>query len=186
MAQPTNPPLQYPQKGLMKWFFKMPMYVWRMGYGFLLGRWFLILTTTGRKSGLPRHTPLQYFGGCERKYVVSGWGEKAQWYKNMMTYPNVTIQSAHGIESVRGRVVTDDQDYIQAFQQCQHDPMMRWWMASMDIPPTQEAFLANKDKFLMVTFDPTSEPTPPPLPADLVWVNGVIGGWIVWRVLHRR
>ena len=186
MTQTANPPLHYPQKGFMKWFFKSPLLAWRSGYGFLLGRWILILTTTGHKSGMPRHTPLQFFGGHDRKYVISGWGEKANWYKNMMTYPNVTIQSAYGVEAVNGRVVKEDADFIEAFQRCQHDPIMRWWLQSLDIPITQEAFLANKDNFTLITFDPTSEPTPPPLHADLVWTNWVLGGWLVWRILRGK
>jgi|YNPBryunderm2012_1023409.scaffolds.fasta_scaffold42876_2 hypothetical protein len=35
---------------------------------------------------------------------------------------------------------------------------------------TRESFLANRERFYLVTFDPTDEPTPPPLPADLRWV----------------
>ncbi len=182
----ANAPIKHPQKGFLKWFFKMPMYGWRMGYGFLLGRWMLILTTTGRKSGLPRHTPLQFFGGRERKYIISGWGHQADWLKNMTKYPNVTLQSAYGIESVQGRVVTEEADFIVAFQHCQHDPIMRWWMNSMEIPITQEAFLANKDKFTLVTFDPTTEPTPPPMAIDLVWVNWVLGAWLVVRILRGK
>lgn len=181
---PTNAPVKYPQKGFLKWFFKMPMYGWRMGYGFLLGRWMLILTTTGRKSGLPRHTPLQFFGGEGQKYIISGWGSQSDWFKNMVKYPNVTIQSAYGTESVQGRVVTEDADFITAFQRCQHDPIMQFWFNSMDIPITQEAFLANKDQFTLVTFEPTSNPTPPPMPIDLAWVNWVVGGWLVWRILR--
>lgn len=187
MTELLNPPIQRPTKGFMKWFFKSPLIAWRMGHGFIFGRWILILTTTGRKSGLPRHTPLQFFGGRERKYIISGWGEHADWYKNMLVYPNITIQSAYGVESVRGREVMDDEEYRQTFQYCHRDPIMRWWMRYMDIPISEEAFLVHKDKFLIVTFEPTSEPTPPPLKKDLAWLNLLMGGWVVWRVLkHGR
>jgi hypothetical protein len=38
-----------------------------------------------------------------------------------------------------------------------------------------------------MTFDPTSEPTPPPLSADLVWVWGVLlGGLVIGWVLGRQ
>jgi len=30
--------------------------------------------------------------------------------------------------------------------------------------------VAQQDRFIILTFDPTNEPTPPPLEADLRWV----------------
>ena len=48
----------------------------------------LLLTTTGRKSGLPRVTPLQYeeFGGVI--YIGSARGVKADWFKNLQADPH--------------------------------------------------------------------------------------------------
>jgi len=50
----------YPQSAWRKLFMKMPLYYWRMGLGPILKRWFLVLTTAGRKSGQPRHTMLEF------------------------------------------------------------------------------------------------------------------------------
>jgi len=52
----------------------------------------LLLTTLGRKSGLPRITPLQYEGvdGCY--YIASARGAEADWYKNILANPSVHIQ----------------------------------------------------------------------------------------------
>lgn len=37
-----------------------------------------------------------------------------------------------------------------------------------------EQFLAQKDRFNFVTFDPTDQPTPEPLKADLAWIWAIL------------
>ncbi len=52
----------------------------------------LLLTTLGRKSGLPRITPLQYeeVNGCY--CIASARGAEADWYKNVLVNPSVHVQ----------------------------------------------------------------------------------------------
>jgi deazaflavin-dependent oxidoreductase (nitroreductase family) len=52
----------------------------------------LLLTTIGRKSGLPRVTPLQYeeIGGAY--YSASARGAEADWFKNIEANRNVRVQ----------------------------------------------------------------------------------------------
>lgn len=55
----------------------------------------LILTTTGRSSGLPRSTPLIYRTSGEAYVVVASNGGAAdhpQWYKNIQADPEVRVQ----------------------------------------------------------------------------------------------
>jgi deazaflavin-dependent oxidoreductase (nitroreductase family) len=51
----------------------------------------LLLTTTGRKSGLPRVTPLQFEKVDETYYIASARGQEADWFKNIRANPNVHI-----------------------------------------------------------------------------------------------
>jgi len=52
----------------------------------------LLLTTTGRKSGLPRVTPLQYEEHLGILYVASARGRQADWFKNLVVNPQVHVQ----------------------------------------------------------------------------------------------
>ena len=63
---------------LFKWLFKIPVFFYKIGLP-LFGKYILLLTTTGRKSGRKRHTPLEYrlekstgnivsYGGMGRQY----------------------------------------------------------------------------------------------------------------------
>jgi len=52
----------------------------------------LLLTTTGRKSGLPRSTPLQYEELNGMIYVASARGQQSDWFRNILADPNVHVQ----------------------------------------------------------------------------------------------
>jgi deazaflavin-dependent oxidoreductase (nitroreductase family) len=74
---------------------------------FLLGRFILLLTTRGRKSGLPRVTPLQYEMIDGDYYLGSARGMKADWCRNIQACPDVSLQvkgtKLHG----KAELVTD-------------------------------------------------------------------------------
>jgi deazaflavin-dependent oxidoreductase (nitroreductase family) len=69
-----------------------PQFLYAIGLGPIYGRLVLLLTTTGRKSGLDRVTPLQYeeMDGCI--VIGSARGTKADWYRNIVANPNVKIR----------------------------------------------------------------------------------------------
>jgi len=77
-----------------KWVFKAPILYYNLGLGWMLGKRFLLLTTTGRRSGKPHRTPLEFvYNPLEDMYRVSpGWGAKTDWYRNLRNDPHVTVQ----------------------------------------------------------------------------------------------
>jgi deazaflavin-dependent oxidoreductase (nitroreductase family) len=52
----------------------------------------LLLTTTGRKSGLPRQTRLQYEKEGGAIYVAAARGQQADWFRNILANPHVEVQ----------------------------------------------------------------------------------------------
>ncbi|MFX0095147.1 MAG: nitroreductase family deazaflavin-dependent oxidoreductase [Candidatus Hodarchaeota archaeon] len=66
----------------------IPLYRLRVLALLGLGRRLLILTTKGRKSGKKRHNPLEYFRINKVIHIFSGFGEKADWFKNMVANPD--------------------------------------------------------------------------------------------------
>jgi deazaflavin-dependent oxidoreductase (nitroreductase family) len=75
----------------------MPLYRLTRGFiGHHLGhRYTLLLTTTGRRSGKPRTTPLTYMTDGPNYYVVaSNWGSDQfpAWYHNLVAQPQVEVQ----------------------------------------------------------------------------------------------
>jgi len=53
--------------------------------------WQLLLTTTGRKSGLRRRTPLGYLVADGSAWVMAGYGSSTLWYRNLLAHPAVDV-----------------------------------------------------------------------------------------------
>lgn len=70
-------------------FVRAPIPLYRHGFGWLLGSRIIMLEHTGRNSGLPRYVCLEVVERDEAKSVtvVSGFGERAQWYHNLQEQP---------------------------------------------------------------------------------------------------
>ena len=87
-----------PQDGpgpIMKWVFRFPLLLSKLGLGWLMGPWVLILTTRGRKTGKPRRTPVeyQYDRHHNRYYLMAGWAGNTDWYRNLRREPRVSVQA---------------------------------------------------------------------------------------------
>jgi deazaflavin-dependent oxidoreductase (nitroreductase family) len=179
--------ITYPSSRLLKQAFKVPITLWRMGLGYLVGKLFMILTTNGRKSGQPRYTAIEFHEYKGRKYVYSAFGEKADWYKNILTDPHVTIQTASRTEHVIARRIIIEKELVEAFEFVTYNPVMKRWVQALGFHLSLADFISQKDRFFIVTFDPIDESTPPPLVADLNWIwlvivpVSIISGWLIIR-----
>ncbi|MBW7885766.1 MAG: nitroreductase family deazaflavin-dependent oxidoreductase [Caldilineaceae bacterium] len=69
-----------------------PRLLYAVGLGPLIGQLVLLLTTTGRRTGRTRVTPLQYEEIDGTLYVAAARGPKADWFRNLMADPNVEVQ----------------------------------------------------------------------------------------------
>lgn len=179
MAETSRTPvpvsIPYPSTPLMKALFRLPIVLYRLGLGPLVGRLIMLMTTTGRKSGLPRTTAIEFHEYEGRKYVYSGWGTRAQWVRNLEADPYLTIQTWRGAENVVARRLTGVEELGHVYDLMSANPFMRRWIEMLGITFTREAFLAARDRITLITFDPTDQPTPPPVPVDLTWVWQALG-----------
>jgi deazaflavin-dependent oxidoreductase (nitroreductase family) len=82
-------------RGLVRLAFRFPIWLYHVHLGWLLGYRFVLLTHTGRKSGLLRETVLEVVrynkatGDC---VVASGWGTKSDWFYNITANPKIIFQ----------------------------------------------------------------------------------------------
>jgi deazaflavin-dependent oxidoreductase (nitroreductase family) len=63
----------------------------RGGRGNFMGMEVLILNTVGRRSGQPRETPVAWFAGDERGWLIvasGGGSQHPDWYVNLMAHPD--------------------------------------------------------------------------------------------------
>jgi deazaflavin-dependent oxidoreductase (nitroreductase family) len=82
--------------GTLRLAFRLPIYLYRLNLGWLLGHRGLLLIHQGRKSGLLRETVLEvirYDPATKESVVLSGWGEKADWYRNIKVTPAMEVRT---------------------------------------------------------------------------------------------
>ncbi len=75
--------------GALRLAFRLPIYLSRLNLGWLLGH-------RGRESGLPRETVLEaifYDPKTRESVVLSAWGEKADWYRNVEATPALEVRT---------------------------------------------------------------------------------------------
>lgn len=93
----NNPSLNQQLRAMFKTFNRGMLALWRLGFGPSLNVWpavfgrYMVLTTVGRKSGLPRRTPLNYAEIDGAIYCTAGFGGGSDWYRNIKSNPQVEV-----------------------------------------------------------------------------------------------
>lgn len=196
VKQEKGGPLPYPKKGsINRFIYKLPLLLWRMGFGSFLshpargGRKMMVVTTLGRKSGLPCHTMVSRIDFDQKDYAISGWWLRSDWTKNIHEDPLVTIQVGLKIYAAHARRVVD----LEEFRSVAHslfesggDSHFEDWLDTLEIAHTLDDLIDNKDRVNFIGFDLVDMEGPSPLTANLIWIWAVLFslllGWLffVW------
>jgi deazaflavin-dependent oxidoreductase (nitroreductase family) len=81
-------------QGCARLLLRAPVWLYRFGLGWLLGRRFLMVEHRGRRTGKPRYAVLEVVRHdhlADSYVVASGWGRKADWYRNVRLTPEVRV-----------------------------------------------------------------------------------------------
>ena len=73
-------------------------------------REFLSLTTTGRKTGLPREIEIWFVEADGRIYVLAEHGYRAHWVQNILAKPEVRVRVGDHQWNGAARVLDPEQD----------------------------------------------------------------------------
>jgi len=102
-----------------------------------LGRKVLLLTTTGRKSGVGRTTPLVFMsqGNQVVVYPSNGGKESAPaWWLNLQANPAATIQIGKDTRPVRARIASE-REHAEIWPQAErYNPHWRDYARSVSRP----------------------------------------------------
>jgi len=82
-------------RGLLKWAYFLPRYLYRWHLGWLLGHRVMMITHVGRKTGRKRQTVVEavnYDPKTQACVAVAGYGEQTDWYRNIQAHPALEIQ----------------------------------------------------------------------------------------------
>jgi len=172
---------------------KFMIAMFRLGLGPCVGGnpytgYIMVITTIGRRSGLPRRTPVNYASGENEVYCLAGFGSRSDWYRNVLASPNVQVWIGRRGWAGRAETMTDPAEWL---------PIYRWIARRAgfaDRAFTKEAISELSDERLLrvgaegpvirIRLDkelPRSEG-----PGDLAWLWLVVGitfaaGWLAGR-----
>lgn len=177
MKEPQAPqpvPIPYPTS-LVRFFLRTPLTFFRLGLGDVLNMLrLMVLTTRGRKSSQPRHVAVEYRRHGSKVYIISGWGERPDWYKNLLADPLVTIQmGSHTLSALADRV-TDRAEALRAVNLFRRDAPSRYdavlgrvidnEVNGLKLPEVSPQFTIVRLEII------ADEPLLPRLRADLIWL----------------
>ena len=159
-AQP--PRFQQRPHGLQRLLFRLPIGLYRLHLGWLLGQRFLLLTHTGRISGQRRQTVLEvvrYEAATRACVVVSGFGPKSDWYLNVRHTPQVTIDigrahfAAHAVELPPDEAVAEFRSYAR-----RHPQALKLLARALDYPwdGSEASYQALAQQLPVIAFRPAN------------------------------
>jgi len=79
----------------------------------------LLLTTRGRRSGLPRTTAVSFMPLNNHYVVFSGWGVGSNWYRNVLANQQVSIKVGRTAMRGTARVIEDPSRRVELMRQMQ-------------------------------------------------------------------
>jgi deazaflavin-dependent oxidoreductase (nitroreductase family) len=92
--------------------FRTPLWLYRRGWGWLLGRTFLMLVHVGRKTG-QRHDMVAMILADNRTtgeiVIFSGWGPDVDWLSNLRAGPAAEVRIAHERFVPEHRFLSEDE-----------------------------------------------------------------------------
>ena len=148
----------------MKHIQKLHRVFYAIGLGPVIGKIILLLTTTGRKSGMKRVTPLQYEEIDGKYYLGSARGLQADWVRNIQTNNNVEIRVKSLIFQGKAEVVTNPArfaDYLELHLQRHPFVVGMIMQKTHGLPkqPSREQLekLADNEALVIITPVQTSE-----------------------------
>jgi deazaflavin-dependent oxidoreductase (nitroreductase family) len=153
--------------GALRAAFRLPNYLYKFRLGWLMGHRVLLLSHRGRKSGRVRQTPLEvvrHDPTTEECVVVSAWGERSDWYRNIETSPALEIRIGGDRYVPEQRFLSPEEAYAEMESYERRHPWLartlpRWLGYPLD--GTEGARRRFAESVRMVAFRPKSEAPQP-------------------------
>ncbi len=93
-----------PPTGFSRLIWRLPVQLYRAHLGWMLGSRFMLLRHVGRISGRRRTAVVEVVQRESGSWTAaSGFGTRADWYRNVLAHPDITIRTAgrdHAVHAV--------------------------------------------------------------------------------------
>ena len=152
---------------IWRFFFRLPAYLYKLHLGWLLGHKFLLLLHRGRRSGRVRETVLEvlhYEIADGESTVLSGWGTKAEWFRNIQQTPALSIQIGFQRFNPVQRILGEDEAYSFLEKWRLRHPIEAWILSKLFRLPPNPSSEALRDFVVahpVISFRPRPNLVPP-------------------------
>ena len=155
-------------KSIFRLIKRPPQVAYALGFGALIGRLVLLLTTTGRVTGKLRVTPLQYEQVGDTILVGAARGLSSDWVRNLLANPEVDVRVKSERFRARAEVICDPEEIVEFLEvRLERRPRMMGAMLKADgIPPqpSRAQLLGYAAKIVVVKLHPHSTDSDPVTP----------------------
>lgn len=151
-----------PPKGVLRWLLRAPLILHRVGLSWMLGKRFMVLEHTGRKTGKLRETVVEvvlHDLEDDTYYIASGWGYRAQWYLNIIVQPDLTIHVGRRKLQVHAEILAPEagaavlETYREQYPMAARE-LSRVMGIPMDEAPPDELMSIVQDSLPMIALKP--------------------------------
>lgn len=160
-----------------KYFNQFMIAMWRLGLGGMINFWpavvgrIMVIQHTGRKSGLLRRTPVNYALVGDDIYCVAGYGEKTDWYCNVLANPQVEIWLPDGWWRGAAEELTGEARHIDLIRQVLVASGFAAYAAGIDPRKMDDEALAGATAdYRLVRIHKVAERTGKDGPGELAWI----------------
>jgi deazaflavin-dependent oxidoreductase (nitroreductase family) len=171
-----QPPVIPVPRGVIRLLLRLPILFYRLGLGDLMNAaHIMVLGTRGRKSGLTRYTPVEYRRHGSKIYLYSAWGERPQWFQNLMDCPEVFVQQGRHQFSAHASLVTNSGESLRVLHLFRriapfvYDPLIARLSARDRIDERTLPDVSHEITIIRIDQIPGTLDLRP-LPASLVWI----------------
>jgi deazaflavin-dependent oxidoreductase (nitroreductase family) len=177
----------------LSWVSRFHLYLWRLGLGQWLNAWpkvlgrYLVITHTGRKSGLKRYTSANYAEVDGEIYCVSGFGAISDWYRNLRVNPRVEIWLPDGWWACEAEEIIGGEKRLPLIHAIMVGSGFAAYAAGINPNKiSQDELAAVTAPYKLIHFHRTNALTGSGGPGDLAWVWPAATFFLLYLLSKRR
>jgi deazaflavin-dependent oxidoreductase (nitroreductase family) len=176
MAEPLQPEVEQKLRQGFRYLNRFMVFMWRLGLGRFMSRreftgQIMVITHTGRKSGLRRRTPVNYALVDGEVYCTAGFGAQSDWYRNIQADPQVEVWLPDGWWAGVAEDVSTAPRRLELLRQVLIASGFASYAAGIDPFKISDAELARvSEKYRLVRIRRSLPCTGTDGPGDLAWV----------------
>jgi deazaflavin-dependent oxidoreductase (nitroreductase family) len=147
----------------------------------------MVITHTGRKSGMKRRTPVNYALVDDEVYCTAGFGSASDWYRNIIANPQVEVWLPDGWYAGIAEEVTHPEARLPLLREVLIGSGFAAYAAGLDPKQmTDQELEATTKEYRLIHIRRVAARTGKDGPGDLVWVWPLVVTILLPLALFKR